>query len=208
MVKMKPMVLAGVPLLLIVVGLAVLIWRMNARQRAEAAFHAGLAQSIHVRSGMFEDDGDMPIECSCEGEALSPHLQWSNLPEGTKSVALLATDEDLPSDRLPLFKIVHWVLYDIPTAVTELRAGVATDELNQMGIVVGPSWAREAAFYPPCPVSGRHRYVFRVYGLDIDTLQPKTSARGDVLKAMDGHVLAYGELTGFYAKKVVKQEQR
>jgi Raf kinase inhibitor-like YbhB/YbcL family protein len=150
---------------------------------------------------MFDDNGDMPVECSCEGESISPHLQWSNLPEGTKSVALLATDEDLPSDKLTLFKIVHWVLYNVPTDVTELGTGVTTQELNQMGIVVGPNWAREAAFYPPCPISGRHRYVFRVYGLDVDTLQPKTSARGDVLKAIDGHILAYGELSGFYAKQ-------
>ena len=200
MVKMKPIVLAGIPVLLVIGGMAVLLWRMVARQRAEAAYHAGLTKSIQVRSDMFEDDGDMPVECSCEGEGISPSLQWSNLPEGSRSVVLLATDEDLPADRFALFKIVHWVLVDIPTGVTALDPGVATEELNEMGIVVGPNWAREPAFYPPCPVSGRHRYVFRVYALDVDTLQPKTNARGDVLKAMDGHILAFGELSGFYAK--------
>ena len=186
--------------LLIVAGAAVLVWRMYARQQAEAAYHAGLSQSIQVRSDVFEDNGDMPVECSCEGEGISPPLQWSNLPQGTRSVVLLATDEDLPTDRFALFKIVHWVLFNIPSDVTELGAGVATEDLEAMGIVVGPNWAREMAFYPPCPVSGRHRYVFRVYALDVDTLQSRTNARSDVLKAMDGHVLAFGELSGFYAK--------
>jgi Raf kinase inhibitor-like YbhB/YbcL family protein len=200
LVKMNPMVLAGMPLLLVVVGMAALVWHMYARQRAESVYHADLSRSIQVRSDAFEDNGDMPVECSCEGDGISPPLQWTNLPEGTKSVVLLATDEDLPSDRFALFKIVHWVLYDIPNDVTELEAGVASEALQEMGIAVGPNWAREPEFYPPCPVSGRHRYVFRVYALDVDTLQPKNSARGNVLNAMDGHILAYGELSGFYAK--------
>jgi len=186
--------------LLIVGGAAFLVWRMAARQQAEAKYHAGLVRSIKINSDAFEDNGDIPAEFSCEGEGISPPLRWSNLPEGTRSLVLLVTDEDLPSPGFSLFKIVHWVLYNIPSDVTELGSGVTGAELRDLGIEVGPNWSREARYYPPCPVSGRHRYVFRLYALDVDAIEPRTTDRKGVLGAMEDRVIAYGELSGFYAK--------
>lgn len=192
--------LVAVPLL-IVGGIAILVWRMAARQQAEARYHAGLARALQVSSDAFEDNGDIPSDFSCEGEGMSPPLEWSNLPEGTRSLVLLVTDEDLPTPGFSLFKIVHWVLYDIPSDVTELVSGVSSAELSDLGIKVGPNWSRETRYYPPCPVSGRHCYVFRLYALDVEAIQPKTNNRQGVLKAMENHVIAYGELSGFYEKQ-------
>jgi Raf kinase inhibitor-like YbhB/YbcL family protein len=192
-------VLVAIPLL-IVSGMAILVWRMYARQQAETDYHARLIRSIQVSSGAFADNGDIPGEFSCEGEGISPSLKWSNLPEGTQSLVLLVTDEDLPTPSFSLFKIVHWVLYNIPSDVTGLDSGVTGEELSELGIEVGPNWSRETRYYPPCPVSGRHRYVFRLYALDIDAIRPETNNRQGVVRAMENHVIAYGELSGFYAK--------
>ena len=192
-------VLVAIPLL-ILGGIAVLVWRMAARQQAEAKYHAGLVRALRISSDAFEDNGDVPSKFSCEGEGISPPLKWSDLPEGTRSLVLLVTDEDLPTPGFSLFKIVHWVLYNIPSDVTGLAPGVTGAELSELGIEVGPNWSREARYYPPCPVSGRHRYVFRLYALDVDAIQPETDNRQGVLRAMENHVLAYGELNGFYAK--------
>jgi len=197
-VKMKVM-LVVVPLL-IVGGVAILMWRMAARQQAEAKYHAGLVCSLQISSDAFDDNGDIPSEFSCEGEGISPPLRWSSLPENTKSLVLLVTDEDIPTPGFSLFKIVHWVLYNIPRDVTELGSGVTDVALSELGIVVGPNWSREMCYYPPCPVSGRHRYVFRLYALDVGAIRPKTSNRQGVLRAMENHVIAYGELSGFYEK--------
>jgi Raf kinase inhibitor-like YbhB/YbcL family protein len=186
--------------LLIVGGVAILVWRMVARQQAEARYHAGLARSLQISSDAFEDNGDLPVDCSCEGKGISPPLKWSNLPEGTRSLALLVTDEDLPAISFPLFKIVHWMLYNIPVEMSELARGVNDAELSQLGIEVGPNWEREAQFYPACPVSGRHRYASRLYALDVDTIQPKANNRSGVLRAIENHVIAYSELNGFYEK--------
>jgi len=196
--KMRVMLVA-IPLL-IVGGIAVLVWRMVARQQAEVEYHAGLARSIKISSAAFEDNGDIPTEFSCEGKGISPPLRWTNLPEGTQSLVLLVTAEDLPSPGLSLFKIVHWVLYNIPSDVTELGPGVTGAELSELGIAVGSNWSRETRYYPPCPVSGRHRYVFRLYALDVDAIAPRTNDRKGILSAMEDHVIAYGELNGFYAK--------
>jgi hypothetical protein len=96
--------------------------------------------------------------------------------------------------------IVHWVLYNIPRDVAELPSNATDADFGELGIVVGRNWSRETNYYPPCPLYGRHRYVFRIYALDIDTIQPETNDRRGVFKAMESHVLAYGELSGFYEK--------
>jgi Raf kinase inhibitor-like YbhB/YbcL family protein len=200
-VHMKTTVLwVGIPLLLIVGGIAILLWRTVSRQQAEASYHAGLARSVQIGSDAFEDNGDIPIEFSCKGEGISPPLRWSSVPEDTRSLVLLVTDDELPTPRLGLFKIVHWVLYNIPRDVAELPANATEADISELGIVAGRNWSRETNFYPPCPLYGRHRYVFRIYALDTDTIQPETNDRQGILKAMQGHVLAYGELSGFYAR--------
>jgi Raf kinase inhibitor-like YbhB/YbcL family protein len=186
--------------LLIVGGLVILIWRMHAGQQAEARYHSSLVRSLQVSSDAFEDQGGIPSEFSCEGEGISPPLKWADLPQGTQSLVLLVTDEDLPSPSFSLFKIVHWVLYNIPSDATGLDAGVTGAELSELGIRAGLNWSREARYYPPCPVSGRHRYVFRLYALDIDAIQPEEDNRSGVLKAMENHIIAYGKLNGFYEK--------
>lgn len=92
------------------------------------------------------------------------------------------------------------MLYNIPSDVTELGPGVTDAELSELGIEVGPSWSHETEYYPPCPVSGRHRYVFRLYALDVEAIRPETDNRQGVLEAIENHVIAYGELNGFYEK--------
>jgi phosphatidylethanolamine-binding protein (PEBP) family uncharacterized protein len=147
------LVLAALPLL-IVGGITILVWRMHVRQRADDQYHAGLVRSIQISSDAFEDQGDMPVQFSCEGEGISPLLRWSNLPAGTKSLVLLTTDADLPTPRLRLFQIVHCVLYNIPSDVAELGTGVTDADLGDLGIAAGPNWSKETRYYPPCPLYG------------------------------------------------------
>jgi len=112
----------GIPLLVIVGG----ITRMYSLQQSETRFHASLVRSVQIGSDAFEDKRNIPTEFTCKGNGISPPLRWSNIPEGTKSLVLLMTDDKLPTLRLRLFKIVHWVLYNIPRDVAELPSN-ATD---------------------------------------------------------------------------------
>ncbi len=187
--------------LVIAVGLVLSLRRVYIRQ-TEAKYYAGLARSVQVTSDAFEEGEDIPAALTCERESKSPPLQWTTSPTGVKSWALLVTDDDLPTARFRLFQIVHWVLYNIPRDVTGLASGITDEELIKLGIQVGLNWSREPCYYPPCPApgTGRHRYAFRLYALDIDVIQPETKTRGGVMKAMEGHILAYGELNGFCEK--------
>lgn len=192
--------LISIPLLLLAVGIAVFLRRAYVQQ-TEAKYHAGLEHSVQVSSDAFADGQDIPVEFTCGGEAISPPLKWSSSPANARSWVLLMTDDDLPAARFRLFQIVHWVLYNIPGDVTGLASGITDQELTRLG-QVGTNWSGETRYYPPCPVSGtgRHRYVFRLYALDVGTIQPKTNDRSGVMKAMEGHILAYGELSGFRKK--------
>jgi len=196
---MSPMTIVII-LVLLITGAGVLIWRLRHRTRADDRFHEAIPNTIRLESGAFDDQGAIPVRFTCRGESASPPLHWSNLPEGSRSLALLMTDEDLPAPGLRLFKIDHWVIYDIPLEVDHLTADAATAQLHEQGIVVGRNWSRDRAYAPPCPPFGRHRYRWRLYALDVEALEPVQDTRRGVLEAMQGHILACGTLTGFYGR--------
>ncbi|MDY0020669.1 MAG: YbhB/YbcL family Raf kinase inhibitor-like protein [Anaerolineae bacterium] len=196
MKKARPYLIA-IPLLLLMGSVLFVMTHPNA-QEADARYHAGIPRSIRLTSEAFADNGAIPALYSCSGEAISPPLAWTDLPEGTRSLVLLATDQDIPTANLKLLEFVHWVLYDIPADAPALEAGVSETAFDASGIAVGPNGYGKPGYYPPCPPFGSHAYVFRLYALDVDTLAPEADDKVAVLKAMEGHILAYGELTGFY----------
>jgi Raf kinase inhibitor-like YbhB/YbcL family protein len=189
--------LAGLAILL-ALGLLLVVLRARAARRADAAYHRPLDRSIELTSPAFEHQGAMPIELSCEGGGRSPPLAWSNVPQGTRSFVLLAVDPDIPSSRLHLMEFVHWVLYDLPAEARELPAQVSLHELAQLGAVMDRNGYGRREYVAPCPVSGAHRYVYRLYALDVEELEPRQDGKAGVLRAMEGHVLAYGKLIGVY----------
>ena len=173
-------------------------------QRAEASYHSALDGSLQLSSPAFENRGRIPAELSCEGVGGSPPLHWSNVPEGTRSFVLIVTDVDIPSPRLHLMEFVHWVLYDLPGGTRALEARISLDELARLEAVMGRNGYGQRQYVSPCPVSGTHHYVYRLYALDVEALQPRTDSKGGVIKAMEGHILSYGELVGDYQCTTVK----
>lgn len=137
-----------------------------------------------VTSTAFTANGSIPIEHTCEGANVAPPLAWSGAPAATQSYAVIVDDPDAPSQTW-----VHWVVANIPAATTQLPAGV--DGKNDFGKL---GWGG------PCPPSGRHRYVFKVYALDQPTLGSAGMTKPQLLGAIRGHVLAKGELIGTYEK--------
>ncbi len=172
-----------------------------ARERMnDNAHHIFLNKPLRLTSKSFSDEESMPAVLTCRGEAKSPHLAWTNAPDGTKSYALVAMDWDAPSPKLRLFPVVHWILYNIPKNVTEIPEGASNSELDRMKIATGLSIGRADGYVGPCPPLGRHRYEFRVYALDVDELRPEEPDRGGIFEAMKGHVLGYGQITGLFGR--------
>jgi Raf kinase inhibitor-like YbhB/YbcL family protein len=151
---------------------------------------------IQVSSPAFEEGGMIPQQYTCEGEDISPPLSWGSVPEGTKSIVLIVEDPDAPWGTF-----VHWVVYDLPPDVQELPENLPKDKTFPIGGKQGINSSSELGYKGPCPPSGTHRFFFRVYALEASTDLPPGETKSRLLRAMEGHVLAQGQLMGKYRRQ-------
>lgn len=156
---------------------------------------------LTISSSAFEPDAAIPSRFTCDGANASPPLRWSGVPDGTRSLVLIVDDPDAPDPRAPKRIWVHWVLYNIPPTVTSLGEGRPRSPVPP-GAGEGLNDSGQPGYEGPCPPIGRHRYFHKLFALD--TLLPDLGAsarRKDVEAAMAGHVLAYAEVMGTYARE-------
>ncbi len=156
--------------------------------------------SFQLRSAAFENGGEIPAIYTCDGKDVSPPLEWDGVPQGTKSFALIVEDPDAPDPANPKMIWVHWILFDIPSEIDELREGV-TDAMLPPGVKSGLNDWHRTGYGGPCPPIGCHRYFFRLYALDTMLDSLKRPTRPELEAAMDGHVLSEAVLLGTYQKK-------
>ena len=150
---------------------------------------------MKLTSSAFTHGGNIPAEYTCESDDVSPALEWTGMPAGTGSLVLIVDDPDAPDPKAPKMTYVHWVLYDIPTSATGIpRGGKVT------GARDGTNDWKRTGYGGPCPPIGRHRYFFRLHALDQMLGDIGTPTKPQLLKAMEGHVLASAELMGTYEK--------
>lgn len=151
---------------------------------------------ITVTSDAFEEGGMIPIQYTCDGADISPPLKWSGIPDGARSLALICDDPDAPSKTW-----VHWVLYNLPPELTGLPDSIPSNEVLETGGKHGITDFGRFGYGGPCPPSGTHRYFFKLYALDIVLDLPERVDKKQLEAAMEGHVLASGQLMGKYARQ-------
>jgi len=152
--------------------------------------------TIQLTSSAFADGAAIPAKYTCDGDDISPPLKWRGVPEGTKSLALVCDDPDAP-----IGTFVHWVLYSIPPSVTELSEGVPAMGVIPNGAAQGTNDFKRLGYGGPCPPpGGAHRYFFKLYALDAELDLKPGAMKKDLVKAMEGHVLAEGQLMGTYQR--------
>ncbi len=151
--------------------------------------------AMTVTSSAFIDGGMIPAQYTCDGADISPPLSISGVPEGTKSLALIADDPDAPSKTW-----VHWVMYNIPPDMTEIPENVPKEESLDFGAKQGVNDFGRIGYGGPCPPSGVHRYYFKLYALDTTLEMSGTVTMQKLLGAMSGHILAGGALMGKYQR--------
>ncbi len=152
-----------------------------------------------LSSPAFSANGEIPRRYTCEGDDISPPLDWTAVPPGTKSLALVVDDPDAPDPARPKMVWVHWILYDIPPDVRGLAEAIHPARLPA-GTREGTNDWNRTGYGGPCPPIGRHRYFHKLYALDVvlpDLARPRRTA---LEKAMVGHVLGMSELVGTYEK--------
>jgi Raf kinase inhibitor-like YbhB/YbcL family protein len=155
----------------------------------------GEKMSIKVTSTAFPEGGMIPKQYTCDGRNISPPLAWDSVPGNAKTLALTADDPDAPGRTW-----VHWVVFNLPASAKNLPENVLPQEMITGGGKQGTNDFRKIGYGGPCPPSGTHRYYFKVYALDKELGLDSRTTKDQVLKAMEGHILAQGELMGRYRR--------
>ena len=151
---------------------------------------------MEIRSPAFARNSPIPAVHTCDGEDVSPPLTFAGVPQGTRSLALLADDPDAPAGTW-----VHWVAWNIPAGAASLPGNVLKKDRLPDGTRQGINDFGRAGYGGPCPPSGTHRYFFRLYALDTTLDLPATTTRSDLDRAMKGHLLAQAETLGTYKRR-------
>ena len=150
-----------------------------------------------IMSPSFADQAEIPIQYTCEGKDIAPPLAWTDVPAGTKSLAIIVDDPDAPDPRAPRMTWAHWVVLDIPRTATGLPEGGALPPGSRAG---KNDWKR-TAYNGPCPPIGRHRYFFKLYALDTGFPELMAPTKAELEAVMRGHVVGHAQLVGMYEKK-------
>jgi len=156
----------------------------------------GVMMEMTLKSEAFAEGEFIPKKYSCEGPDVSPPLEWSPPPAGTKSLVLIFDDPDAPVGIW-----VHWVMYGIPPDTTSLPENVPKEEIVLGNIRQGTNDFKRIGYGGPCPPAGKpHRYYFKLYALDIESNWEPGLTKDEVLKKIDGHVLSTAQLMGKYQR--------
>jgi Raf kinase inhibitor-like YbhB/YbcL family protein len=145
---------------------------------------------MQLTSLSFANNQPIPERYSCEGDSVNPTLVIENVPAGAKSLALIVDDIDAAGGSF-----IHWFVFDI-------RPDIGTIEEDSIPGTQCVNSAKRKGYAGPCPPSGTHRYIFRLYALDTVLGLPDSTRMAAVKMAMQGHIIESTELTGTYAKKV------
>ena len=151
--------------------------------------------ALEITSSAFSEDTMIPTRYTCDGPDVSPDLAWSGVPDTARSLALICDDPDAPMGTW-----VHWVLFNIPAGTSGLPAEIPPDAVLENGGRHGTNDFGRLGYGGPCPPGGTHRYFFKLYALATELDLASGITKAQLLEAMEGHILAEGQLMGTYQR--------
>jgi Raf kinase inhibitor-like YbhB/YbcL family protein len=186
-------------LLLIVLAFALMAGtlRLAAQQPQQAP---PPPSKFKLMSSAYAEGSMIPTQYSCaDPNAASPALSWTNPPAAAQSFAVIFHDTDAAPMK-GVMDVTHWIFWGIPASATSIPAGVKPDTSD--GMVQGVNIRKVNGYQPPCPPPGAtpHHYIFEIYALDSALDLPAGTARADLLKAMDGHVVGKATYVGVFGR--------
>jgi hypothetical protein len=143
---------------------------------------------LKLTSPAFENNNTIPEKYTCDGDNVNPQLIIQGVPSEAKTLVLIVDDPDAGA-------WVHWILFNIPANV----ANIDEDSVPS-GAVQAMNSFNKNSYGGPCPPSGTHRYIFKLYALDNELGLDENSEKPDIEKAMQGHIVAQTKLAGLYAR--------
>jgi Raf kinase inhibitor-like YbhB/YbcL family protein len=145
-------------------------------------------KTLIVTSSAFSDGNFIPSKYTCEGQNISPPISIKAIPSNTKSMVLIIEDPDAASGSF-----IHWIVWNIKAEPEIKENSIPGEEGNNS---IG-----KKGYYGPCPPEGTHHYIFKVYALDTVIDPGSKPDKRAIEKAMKGHIVGEGELTGLYKKQ-------
>lgn len=146
-------------------------------------------EGFRLISKNFEHGQEIPDKFTCDGVNVSPHLRWTDAPEDAQSFALSMIDPDAPGGDF-----VHWMVYNIPGDMIAFSEAKVLNKVADEAI----SDFQQTNYRGPCPPSGKHRYFFTIYALDIDRADVKT--KEGFKELVEQHTIEKAELMGTYRR--------
>ena len=152
---------------------------------------------IDITSTAFQEGQPIPPQFTADGKDVSPPLRFGGVPAGTRSLALVCEDPDAPRGTWS-----HWVLFNLPADAGGLPEGVPPEAKLPSGATQGTNDFHKVGYGGPSPPPGKpHRYFFKLYALDTTLSLPPGTTRQQLQSAVQGHVLAEGQLMGTYGRQ-------
>jgi len=149
-----------------------------------------------IESPAFKNGERIPSKYTCDGDDISPEIKWKDAPKNTKSFTLISDDPDAP-----VGVYTHWVIFNMPPSQNGLKEGIETKPTLQDGSIQGKTDFGRIGYGGPCPPSGTHRYRFHLYALDTTLGLLPGSTKQQVLRAIQGHILAEAEIICLYSRR-------
>ena len=153
--------------------------------------------ALDIKSDAFVNKGYIPDRYTCDAKDFSPDLSWSGAPADTKSFVIICDDPDAPFGTW-----VHWVIFNIPGGMNELKENIGESELSSLGIIRGKNDFKKLDYCGPCLPKGKpHRYFFKLYALNTTLSLEEGATKKDIINSMKGHILAEAKIVGLYQRK-------
>lgn len=149
---------------------------------------------MKLTSSAFQEGKIIPSLYTCEGKNISPPLEFSEVPEHSKSLVLIMDDPDVPKTLRASGMYDHWTVFNMPPSTTKL------EENTPPPGVQGKNTGGENVYVGPCPPDAQHRYFFKLYALDSLLDLKEGATKEEVEKAMEGHIVDQCQLLGLYEK--------
>jgi Raf kinase inhibitor-like YbhB/YbcL family protein len=143
---------------------------------------------VKLWSDDFKNGEPIPDKCVYRKDNLSPHLAWNDVPEGTKSFALICNDPDAPVGDW-----IHWLVYNIPPDTRGIPSGGSVPGLQEQNDFSDKKWGG------PAPPSGTHRYFFTLYALKVTNMQSVT--KRNFREMCEQHKIESTQTMGTYTRK-------
>jgi len=150
---------------------------------------------IKLTSASFKEGQPIPRTYTCDGVNVSPPLEWSGVPKTAKTLSVICDDPDASPDTW-----VHWVLYNLPADNIGIVESMPATEKLLAGGFQGTNDFKKIGYGGPCPPSGTHHYFFKIYALDSELALKGGATKAELLKAMEGHIVAQTQLMGTYSR--------